>query len=207
MRLQGRGSMKKVRLEKVSKRFDVSDDTLYSAIGRGIIHSKFKGSKAYIRLNKKAKAAIERLKAGEDVKKEKIRSLKKQLKLSERIIAAKDEIIKAKDHELANIKEVYNNLLHLYNESKLLEEKNNSTEETPKKESRRVVEEGYRLISPALFSQRMQEFGFSVEEVKTLIVQSVLEGSMDLVAEGLIIEDGFFSQFERKSTYWDKRNS
>ncbi len=199
--------MKKVRLEKVSKAFDVSDDALYSAIGRGILRSRFKGSKAYIRLNKKARAAIEQLKAGEDVKKEKIKALKKQLRLSERIIDAKDEIIKAKDHELASIKEVYNNLLHLYNESKLLEEKNGGPEAAPKKASRPVVEEGYRLISPALFSQRMQEAGFSVDEVKTLIVQSVLEGSMDLVAEGLIIEDGFFSRFERKSTYWDKRNS
>lgn len=200
--------MKNVRLEKVSKTFDISDDALYSAIGRGMLRSSSKGSKAYIRLDKKAKAAIEQLKAGEDVKKEKIKSLKKQLKLSERIIAAKDEIIKAKDHELASIKEVYNNLLHLYNESKLLEEKNTvPAKETPKKESKPVVEEGYRLISPALFSQRMQEFGFSVEDVKTLIVQSVLEGSMDLVAEGLIIEDEFFSRFERKSTYWDRRNS
>lgn len=200
--------MKKVRLEKVSKTFDISDDALYSAIGRGIIQSRIKGSKAYIRLNKKAKAAIEQLKAGEDVKKEKIKSLKKQLKLNERIIEAKDEIIKAKDHELASIKEVYNNLLHLYNESKLLEEKNSTPQEAaPKKQSKRGVEEGFRLISPALFSQRMQEAGFSVDEIKTLIVRSVLEGSMDLVEEGLIIEDGFFSRFERKSTYWDRRNS
>ena len=198
--------MKKVKLEKISKAYDVSDDALYSAIGRGILHSKFKGSKAYIRLDKKAKNAIEQLKAGEDVKKEKIKSLKKQLRLSERIIEAKDEIIKAKDHELASIKEVYNNLLHLYNESKLLEEKN-SMPESPKKPSKHSVGEGFRLISPALFSQRMQEAGFSVDEVKTLIVKSVLEGSMDLVEDGLIIEDGFFSRFERKSTYWDKRNS
>jgi len=199
--------MKNVRLEKVSKEFDVSDDALYSAIGRGILQSRFKGSKAYIRLNKKAKAAIERLKAGEDVKKEKIKSLKKQLRLSERIIEAKDEIIKAKDQELASIKEVYNNLLHLYNESKRLEEKNAVSPEPQEKAQKRSVEEGFRLISPALFSQRMQEAGFSVDEVKTLIVKSVLEGSMDLVEEGLIIEDGFFSRFERKSTYWDRRNS
>ena len=198
--------MKKVRLEKVSKTFNVSDDTLYSAIGRGIIRSNIKGSKAYIRLNKKAKAAIEKLKAQEDVKKEKIRSLKKEIKLSNRIIDAKDEIIKAKDHELASIKEVYNNLLHLYNESKLLEQKNTSKEE-PDETKKQSVEKGFRLISPALFSQRMQEFGFSVDEVKTLIVQSVLEGSMDLTDEGLVIEDGFFSRFDRKSTYWDRRNS
>lgn len=198
--------MKKVRLEKVSKTFNVSDDALYSAIGRGIIRSNIKGSKAYIRLGKKAKAAIEKLKAQENLKKEKIKSLKKELKLSNRIIDAKDEIIKAKDHELASIKEVYNNLLHLYNESKLLEEKNTPKEE-PKKEKKRAVEEGYRLISPALFSQRMQEFGFTVDEVKTLIVQSVVAGSMDFTEEGLIIEDGFFSRFDRKSTYWDRRNS
>ena len=200
--------MKKVRLEQVSKRLNVSDDTLYSAIGRGIIRSQRKGSKHYIRLNKKAKAAIEQLKAGEDVKKEKIRSLKKQLRLSERIIDAKDEIIKAKEHELVTIKEVYNNLLHLYNESKLLEEKEAThAKSVPKSAAKPVVEEGFRLISPALFSQRMQEFGLSIEDVKALIVKSVLEGSMDFVDGGLIIEDGFFSRFDRKSTYWDRRNS
>jgi len=201
--------MKKVRLETVSKRYGVSDDALYSAIGRGTLAGVVRGSKTYLKLDKAAKHLIAEIIAKEKTKKTKIKSLKKQLTLKERIITAKDEVIKAKEHELLTIKEVYNNLLHLYNESKLLEEKEAApaTKSVPEGSGKAVLEEGFRLISPALFSQRMQEFGLSIEDVKTLIVKSVLEGSMDFVDDGLIIEDGFFSRFDRKSTYWDRRNS
>lgn len=198
--------MKKVKVEKVSKAYKMNEDTLYSAIGRGAIKCSIKGNDHYIKLGKKTKTSLENLKDIEKAKKEKIKSFKKQLRLKERIIAAKDEIIKAKDHELVTIKEVYNNLLHLYNESKLLEKKG----EQPRPESKRPaprIEVGFRLIAPGLFSERMQAFGFGIDEIKELIIRQIVEGRMDFTEEGLVIEEDFFSQFEKKSTYWDKRNS
>jgi hypothetical protein len=128
------------------------------------------------------------------MKKAKIKALKKLLKQSKRIIAAKDQVIAAKEQELLTIKAVYGL-------------PKPETKPAEKSAAKPVVEEGFRLISPGLFSQRMQEFGLSIEEVKRLIVTAILDGSMDFMEEGLVIEDGFFSRFERKSTYWEKRNS
>lgn len=196
--------MKKITIEKVSKKFDIDDESLYAAIGRGRLKCSKKGSKRYIGLNQKAKDTLVEIKKLQDTKKKTIKSLKKELQLKERIIDAKNEVIKAKDHELVNIKEIYNNLLHLYNESKTLRSKS----DLPIKEKKEHVEieDGYTLISGTLFSKRLHDFGLSLDEIKELLVKNIIEGRIDYSDGNLVIEDNFFHQFQKKSDYWEKRN-
>lgn len=122
-------------------------------------------------------------------KKQKIllKSIKKELKLKERIIEAKDETIRAKEQELVNIKEIYNNLLHLYNESKVLSSKQNELQVENKSQK-----DGYMTISGAEFAKKMQNMGYALDEIKQILVANILENKMDLVDGFLVVRDNFF---------------
>jgi len=196
--------MKKISIEKISKKFDIDDESLYGAIGRGRLKCIKKGSKRYISLSQKTKEFIAELKKLQENRNRIIKSLKKELKLKERIIEAKDEVIKAKDHELLNVKEIYNNLLHLYNESKILRSK--SDLQINEKKGPIKIEDGYTIITGALFSKKMQDLGFSLDEIKDILVKNIVEGKIDYSDGNLAVEENFFKQFQKKSDYWEKRN-
>lgn len=122
-------------------------------------------------------------------KKQKIllKSLKKELKLKERIIEAKDETIRAKEQELVNIKEIYNNLLHLYNESKILSSKHNELQVENKSQK-----DGYMTISGAEFAKKMQNMGYSLDEIKKILVENILESKIEFIDGFLVVRDDFF---------------
>ena len=190
-------TMEEVKLEKVAKMFGVDEDLLYAAMGRGLISHAKDGQGERIKLTKKSRAVIKALAASPQNRQFKIRELKHRLKLQERIIQAKDETIAAKEDELNNIKEVYNNLLHLYQETKAIAAKKAQAKvlEAPEE-----IPEGYILMSPGLFSTRMQDLGFSLERIKETIVEGVVDGTMDFAREGLVLEEDFFSRFKKSKS-------
>ena len=187
--------MEEVKLEKVAKMFGVDEDLLYAAMGRRLISHTRDGEGQRIKLTKKSRAVIKALAASPQNRQFKIRELKHRLKLQERIIRAKDETIAAKEDELNNIKEVYNNLLHLYQETKAIAAKKAQALEAPEE-----IPEGYILMSPGLFSTRMQDLGFSLERIKETIVEGVVDGTMDFAREGLVLEEDFFSRFKKSKS-------
>ncbi len=187
--------MELLKPEIVARDFGIDEDLLYGAIGRGLVAHTKEGESYRIRLNKKSRLVLQTLADSAQNRQFRIKELKRRIKLQERIIKAKDETIAAKDNELNSIKEVYNNLLHLYQETKAL-----AASKTPTLEKPAAIPEGYVLLHPGVFTTRMQELGFSLDAIKSHIVEGVVAGEMDFVADGLVVEEDFFVRVKGAGT-------